>query len=383
MKPTEPTPCECQGPCQKTVPVDLGSRSYDVRVGAGLLGKLGEAIAAMGGVTSAAVVTDSNVGGLYGQRAVDAIAAAGIPATRIDFPAGEAHKTLATLSEVLDSLFAARPAVDRSTVVVALGGGVAGDLAGLVAALALRGLQFYQCPTSLLADVDASVGGKTAVDHPAGKNLIGAFHQPAGVMIDVETLRTLPRCELIGGLAECVKHGVIRDASLLDYIEANAAGILDCEPGVMTELIARNVAIKAAVVSADEREAGERAHLNFGHTIGHAIEVLAGYGELSHGQAVSLGMVAANHIAVARGLLDGRDAERIERLLGKLELPTRRPGLDAEEIRRIMQHDKKTLAGRVRMVLPTKLGAAGIFDDTDPDAVGEAVAHVARQPSQP
>jgi len=390
MKPTEPTQNQCQGqgqdqdpcqdpcpcPCQKTVPVDLGRRSYDVRVGPGLLGELGEAIAGMDGVTSAAVVTDSNVGPLYGKRAVDAIEVAGTAATRIDFPAGEANKTLATLSQVLDALFAATPPVDRSTVVVALGGGVAGDLAGLVAALALRGLRFYQCPTSLLADVDASVGGKTAVDHPAGKNLIGAFHQPAGVMIDVETLTTLPRCELIGGLAECVKHGVIRDASLLDYIEANAAGILACEPGVMTELIARNVAIKAAVVAADEREAGERAHLNFGHTIGHAIEVLAGYGELSHGQAVSLGMVAANHIAVARGLLDGRDAERIERLLGKLELPTRRPGLDAEEIRRIMQHDKKTLAGRVRMVLPAKLGAANVFDDTPPQAVDKAVAYL-------
>ena len=372
MKPTEPTQCQYQ----KTVAVDLGRRSYDVHVGPGLLGRLGQAIAAMDGVTSAAVVTDSNVGPLYGRRAVDAIGAAGIAATRIDFPAGEANKTLATLSNVLDALFAARPAVDRSTVVVALGGGVAGDLAGLVAALALRGLRFYQCPTSLLADVDASVGGKTAVDHPAGKNLIGAFHQPAGVMIDVETLKTLPRCELIGGLAECVKHGVIRDANLLDYIEANAAGILECEPAVMTELIARNVAIKAAVVAADEREAGERAHLNFGHTIVHAIEVLAGYGELSHGQAVSLGMVAANHIAIARGLLDGADAERIERLLDKLELPTRRPGLDADEIRRIMQHDKKALGGRVRFVLPTGLGSAAIFDDCPPEAIAEAIGYL-------
>lgn len=370
MKPMEPT--------QKTVAVDLGRRSYDVRVGPGLLDQLGEAVAALAGVTSAAVITDSNVGPLYGQRAVDGIKAAGVSAAMIEFPAGEANKTLATVSEVLDALFAIAPVVDRSTVIVALGGGVVGDLAGLVAALALRGMRFYQCPTSLLADVDASVGGKTAVDHPAGKNLIGAFHQPAGVMIDVETLKTLPRCELIGGLAECVKQAVIRDASLLDYIEGNSAGILECRPDVMTELIARNVAIKAAVVAADERESGERAHLNFGHTVGHAIEALAGYGEVSHGQAVALGMVAANHIAVARGLLDSPDAHRVERLLNKLELPTHRPGLDADNVWRIMQHDKKTLAGRVRMILPTKLGAADIFDDTPPEAVREAIAYLGR-----
>ncbi len=372
MNPTEPMPNA------KTVAVDLGRRSYQVRVGPGLLAELGRAVAALDGVTSAAIVTDSNVGPLYGQRATDAIKAAGIAATLIDFPAGEANKTLATLSKVLDNLFAAKPPVDRSTVIVALGGGVVGDLAGLVAAVALRGMRFYQCPTSLLADVDASVGGKTAVDHAAGKNLIGIFHQPAGVMIDVETLRTLPRRELIGGLAECVKHGVIRDVSLLDYIEANAAGILECRPDVMTELIARNVAIKAAVVAADEREAGQRAHLNFGHTVGHAIEVLAGYGELSHGQAVTLGMVAANHIAVARGLLPSRDAERIEQLLIKLDLPVRRGGLDAKEIWQTMQHDKKTLAGRVRMILPTRLGAVDIYDDTPPETVRQAVEYLCR-----
>lgn len=370
MKPMEPRQK------QKTVAVDLGPRSYGVCVGPGLLDELGQAVAALPGVTGAAVVTDSNVGPLYGRRAVDGIRAAGVSAEMIEFPAGEANKTLATASRVLDELFAIAPAVDRSTVVVALGGGVVGDLAGLVAAVALRGMRFYQCPTSLLADVDASVGGKTAVDHPAGKNLIGVFHQPAGVMIDVETLKTLGRCELIGGLAECVKHAVIRDASLLDYIEASAADILECRPDVMTELIARNVAIKAAVVAADEREAGERAHLNFGHTIGHAIEVLSGYGEVSHGQAVALGMIAANHIAVARGLLDSQDALRVERLLGKLELPTGKPGLDADKIWRIMQHDKKTLAGRVRMILPTKLGAAEIFDDTAPEAIRQAIARL-------
>jgi len=371
MKPKEPL-----APLERTVTVDLGRRSYDVRVAPGLLGAVGGAVAALPGVTGAAIITDSNVGPLYGLRLSDALGAAGIHAALVEFPAGEANKNLSTVARALDALFAITPAVDRSTVVVALGGGVVGDLAGFVAAIALRGMRFYQCPTSLLADVDASVGGKTGVDHQAGKNLIGAFHQPRGVMIDVETLRTLPRGELVGGLAECVKHAVIRDASLLDYIEGRAEDILACQGGVMTELIARNVAIKAGIVAADEREAGQRAHLNYGHTIGHAIEALAGYGELSHGQAVALGMVAANSLAVARGLLDAQAARRIERLLNTLELPTRRPGLDADKVWWIMQHDKKALAGRIRMVLPTKLGAAEIFDDTDEQAVRQAVAYL-------
>jgi 3-dehydroquinate synthase len=373
MKPKEPLV-----PLERTITVDLGRRSYGVRVGPGLLGAMGDAVAALPGVTGAAIVTDSNVRPLYGPRLSDALAAAGIQAALIEFPAGEANKNLSTVANVLDALLAITPAVDRSTVVVALGGGVVGDLAGFVAAVALRGMRFYQCPTSLLADVDASVGGKTGVDHQAGKNLIGAFHQPSGVMIDVETLKTLPRRELIGGLAECVKHAVIRDASLLDYIEDRAEDILACLPGVMTELIARNVAIKAQVVAADEREAGQRAHLNYGHTVGHAIEALAGYGELSHGQAVALGMVAANRLAVGRGLLDEQSAQRIERLLSKLELPTRRPGLDADKVWWIMQHDKKALAGRIRMVLPTKLGAAEIFDDTDPQAIRDAIEYLCR-----
>ena len=373
MKPKEPLV-----PLERTITVDLGRRSYDVRVGPGLLSAMGDAVAALPGVTGAAIVTDSNVGPLYGPRVSDALAAAGVQAALIEFPAGEASKNLSTVAGVLDALLAITPAVDRATVVVALGGGVVGDLAGFVAAIALRGMRFYQCPTSLLADVDASVGGKTGVDHQAGKNLIGAFHQPAGVMIDVAALKTLPRRELIGGLAECVKHAVIRDASLLDYIEDRAEDILACLPGVMTELIARNVAIKAQVVAADEREAGRRAHLNYGHTVGHAIEAQAGFGDLSHGQAVALGMVAANRLAVARGLLDEQSAQRIERLLSKLELPTRRPGLDADKVWWIMQHDKKALAGRIRMVLPTKLGAAEIFDDTDPQAIRDAIEYLCR-----
>ncbi|MCD6303593.1 MAG: 3-dehydroquinate synthase, partial [Planctomycetes bacterium] len=204
-----------------------------------------------------------------------------------------------------------------------------------------------------------------------------AFHQPAGVLIDVQTLGTLPHDELVGGLAECVKHAVIRDAGLLDFIEDHAEEILACRSETMTELIARNVEIKAAVVAEDERETGRRAHLNFGHTIGHAIEAMAGFGKISHGQAVSLGMVAACRMAVARGLIEQDAADRIEELLALLGLPVRRKGLDADEIWRIMQHDKKARGGQVRMVLPVAPGAVAVFDDVTPSSVRRAVEYLA------
>ncbi len=357
----------------KTIRVDLGERSYDVRVGAGCLDDLGRAVADAGEFSSAVLVSETNVAPLYADRAAASLEAAGLGAGRIVFPAGEANKTLATVSTCLDELFARTPPVDRKSLIVTLGGGVAGDLGGLVAAVALRGIPFFQCPTSLLADVDASVGGKTGVDHPAGKNLIGAFHQPAGVLIDVETLRTLPRRELVGGLAECVKHAVIRDPALLEYIEDRAEALLACDADALAELVARNVAIKAEVVAADEREAGERAHLNFGHTIGHAIEAHGGYGTVSHGEAVSLGMVAACRIAVARGLIEPDAADRVTELLARLGLPVRTGGLDAGRIWQIMQHDKKALDGQVRMILPTCLGAVAVFSDITPPTVTAAV----------
>ena len=364
----------------KTVTVELGPRSYDVRIAAGAIEALGPTAAGFENVRAAAVIADSTVAGLYGRRAVESLCSAGLAVETIDFPPGEQYKTLATLGRILDRLFSIKPEVDRNSLIVALGGGVTGDMAGLVAATALRGLRWLQCATTLLAAVDASVGGKTGVDHPAGKNLIGAFHQPSAVIIDVETLKTLPADELANGLAECVKHAVIRDAELLDFIEKNADALLECDGEAMTELIARNVGIKAAVVAADEREAGQRAHLNFGHTIGHAIEAHVGYDRIAHGQAVSLGMIAANHMAVARGLISGEDAERICLLLGRLALPTKWQSLDGDEIWQIMQHDKKARGGKVRMVLPTKLGSVEIFDDIEPQAVRAAVESLRAHP---
>jgi len=247
---------------------------------------------------------------------------------------------------------------------------------GFVAAIALRGLRLIQCPTTLLAAVDSSVGGKTGVNHPSGKNLIGAFHQPRAVLIDTDTLKTLPAEELRNGLAECVKHAVIRDEKLLDFIESHARAILSCKADVMTELIARHVAIKAAVVADDERESGVRSHLNFGHTIGHAVEALVGYDKITHGQAVALGMVAANHMAVARGLIDAPAAERVTKLLERLGLSVRMKGLDADGVWRMMQHDKKASAGQIRMVLPTGAGEVDIFADIAIEEVRAAVAAI-------
>ncbi len=356
----------------KTIHVDLGERSYDVIVGPEAMGAVAEVLQRLA-PTRVFVVTESNVGPKCGATLNHILDEAGIVPELVIFPAGEVNKTLATTSAILDQILTAEPPVDRNAVVIALGGGVTGDLAGFAAAVMLRGLRWVQCPTSLLADVDASVGGKTGVDHESGKNLIGAFHQPSAVCIDVESLRTLPLDHLRNGLAECVKHAVIRDADLLEWIIDHADsltatdeddGSLAFDENEMTELIARNVAIKAAVVSADEKEAGERAHLNYGHTIGHAIETAIGYEACLHGEAVSLGMIAANEIAARRGLLGIACRDRVRVVLEALKLPTRLPeGVDVAEVWRIMQHDKKNRGGKVRMVLATRLGEVDIYDD--------------------
>ena len=359
---------------RKTVTVDLGDRSYDVTVGPGVLGELAPALEAMGHVSSVVVITETTVSELLGPRVMHLVKGCGAPAGYAAFPAGEVNKTLGTYHDLMDQVFAVTPPIDRNTVIVALGGGVPGDVAGFVAATALRGLRWVQCPTTLLAGVDASVGGKTAVDHPAGKNLIGAFHQPRAVVIDVETLASLPAEEMGNGLAECVKHGVIRDTKLLEFIDASSRDILARHEGALTELIARKVAIKGAVVSADEREAGQRAHLNFGHTIGHAIELFAGYDQMPHGQAVSLGMVAACHMAARRKMIPQADADAVSNLLTKLGLPTQHADLIGGELWSIMQRDKKTRGGQVRMVLPTRLGEVTIVDDVTAEEVADAVS---------
>ncbi len=363
---------------QQVVTVALGRRSYDVLIGPGAARQLGKVAAALGKARQAVVIADSRVAELYGRAVMDSLAAADLPATLVDFPAGEEHKSLATYGQVFDQVLAVQPPVDRDALIVALGGGVTGDLAGFVAATALRGLRWIQCSTTLLADVDASVGGKTAVDHPAGKNLIGAFHQPSAVLIDTSVLKTLDARQIRTGLAECVKHGMIRDAELLDFIDDNAEAILAADENVMTELVSRNVAIKAEVVAADELEGSVRAHLNFGHTVGHAIETHLGLGKLTHGEAVSLGMVAETAVAQRRSLIDSSYAGRLGNLLSALGLPTRQDGLDAAAIWGIMQHDKKARGGRVRIVLPTGPGQVDIFDDIRAAEIAEATAALAK-----
>jgi len=369
----------------QTIPVELGTRRYDVRVGAGLLTDLGAfAQEALGGEhhrapRRAVVISDSTVAPIYAPSAVDALQTIDGHTQTLEFPAGEPNKTLDTYAALMDGLLRLTPPIDRRTLIVAVGGGVASDVAGFVAATALRGLDWIVCPTTMLAAVDASVGGKTAVDHPTGKNLIGAFHQPRGVLIDVRTFATLPEPQFIDGLAECVKHAVIRDRFLMEFMEDHAADIMAWDEDALVELIARNVAIKAEIVAGDEREAGDRALLNFGHTIGHAIETLVGYERIGHGAAVSLGMIAACELACSRGLLERESSGRIRRLLTKLGLPvafadlknTPRPAV--ADIWNVMQHDKKTQSGQVRMILPIMLGTATIFDDITPEHVTTAV----------
>ncbi|NQU76576.1 MAG: 3-dehydroquinate synthase [Planctomycetes bacterium] len=370
----------------RRVCVELPDRPYDILIDRGLLWRVGPLAMEAAGGRSAFIITDTNVGPLYAEATAKGLADAGYATFVVSFPAGEPNKTLATVSCLFDQIFAAPTPPDRESVVVGLGGGVVGDVAGFVAATLLRGVALVQVPTSLLADVDSSVGGKTAVDHPAGKNLIGAFHQPRIVCIDTGVLATLDKLELSCGLAECVKHGVIRDESLVTWLDQNADALLGGDADRLTELIARNVAIKAAVVAEDERETGRRAHLNFGHTIGHAIEAVAGLtvgsaGEgdyLRHGHCVALGMVAADHIAVSRRLLPADQAERVERLLSRLNLPIRRAGLDGPELLRIMRHDKKARGGVLRFVLPAgSVGAVEIQDDVTEEEIFAAIGYLA------
>lgn len=369
-------------PVTHEIRVELDDRSYTVTVGVDVLEQVGLLAAPAGGAGRAVIITDSTVGPLYADTVTDSLVRAGFGSDIIDMPTGEQHKNLATYGSVMDRLLGLDPPIDRKSVIVALGGGVVGDLAGFIAATALRGLPFLNVPTTLLADVDAAVGGKTGVNASSGKNLIGAFHQPAAVIIDAAVLKTLPAGELGNGLAECVKHGVIRDDSLLDFIEGSVANIVAADADTLAELIGRNVAIKAAVVSSDERESGERAHLNFGHTIGHAIETVAGYGLLSHGQAVALGMIGAFHIAESRLLIDSSVAGRVRKILTELSLPVQFDDLqdlpaearNPDRLREVMAHDKKALGGVIRFVLPVAPGSVAVFDDVTDEQIEAAIA---------
>ena len=347
--------------------IDLGERSYPIHIGAGILGQPGLLAPCLPG-GDLMLVSNETVMPLWGRRL-----AAGLEGRRLAhcvLPDGEAHKTLATLGRVLDALVEAR--MNRDCAVLALGGGVVGDIAGFAAACYQRGVAYAQLPTTLLAQVDSSVGGKTGVNHSGGKNLIGAFHQPVAVIADTDTLGTLPDRELRAGLAEVIKYGLISDPAFFDWLEDNIGRLLAREPQALGYAIRRSCETKAGIVARDEREQGERALLNFGHTFGHAIEAGAGYGAWLHGEAVGVGMLLAAELSLRLGKLPATDVDRLRDLLLRAGLPVEPPRLGAARALELMRMDKKVRAGLVRLVLLERLGTA-VFTADYPSAALESL----------
>ncbi len=339
----------------EVVNVELGDRAYPIYVGAGCLADLGTRLAETGCGKRVAVVTNSTIANIYLGPAVASLAGAGLDPAIIQIPDGEEHKNLAWLAFVYDRLIDA--GVDRGGALVALGGGVVGDLTGFAAATYLRGIDFVQVPTTLLAQIDASIGGKTGINHPAGKNLLGAFKQPRFVLADVDCLRTLPRREFVAGLAEVVKTGAILDAELFALLEAELPALLQLEREILVRVIRRCCQLKAIVVAEDETEGGYRAILNFGHTVGHAIESLTDYTTYLHGEAVAMGMVAAARVSHRLGFCDDATVRRLTKLIERCGLPTEVPAdLGRDAIALAMRTDKKALAGTIKFVCLEGIG---------------------------
>ncbi len=331
-----------------------GDASYDILIDRGLLARLPALLAEHCPAAGYAVISDSHVGPRYGERVVAGLLNAGQAAALLTFPAGEWNKTRETWSALSDRLLDTH--VGRDGALIALGGGVVGDMAGFVAATYLRGIPYVQVPTSLLAMIDSSIGGKTGVDVPQGKNLLGAFHQPRLVVADLDTLATLPQPQLASGMAEAVKHGVVADADYFAVLERDGQAALAGEPGTLERIVTRSVAIKSEVVAADERETGRRAILNFGHTIGHAIEATSGY-SLLHGEAVAIGMALESQLAEQAGIAEPGMAARVARLLSQLSLPLELPdSVTVDALLAAMRHDKKSRDGALRLALPNHIG---------------------------
>jgi 3-dehydroquinate synthase len=359
----------------QTVRIALGERSYDIHIGAGLLAR-SELVTRVLPHRRIAVVSNETVAPLYLEPLRARLREAQVDVIPVILPDGESYKDWNTLQRVFDALLANR--CDRQTTIVALGGGVVGDIAGFAAATYQRGIPFIQMPTTLLAQVDSSVGGKTGINHPLGKNMIGAFHQPLLVIADTDTLGTLPDRELRAGIAEVIKHGAIRDAPFFAWLEANVDALLARDPAALAHAVCRSIEIKAAVVALDERETGPRALLNFGHTFGHAIETGAGYGEWLHGEAVAAGMVIAAELSCRLSGLSATDRDRLRSLVARAGLPVAPPpGLTPERIRDLMRVDKKVKAGRIRLILLESLGAAAIVEDAPEDVLQATLAAAA------
>ncbi|MBM5792025.1 MAG: 3-dehydroquinate synthase [Cyanobacteria bacterium M_surface_10_m1_298] len=356
----------------RTIGVELSANPYPIAIGNGALQHLGEQVLAQGikAGTKVLVVTNPVVNEHYGAAALASLAAAGFRSSLLVIEAGEDQKTIATVGQIHDAAFAQK--LERGSLIVALGGGVVGDMAGFAAASWLRGIAVVQVPTTLLAMVDASIGGKTGVNHPGGKNLIGAFHQPRLVLIDPSTLRTLPEREFRAGMAEVIKYGVIGDAELFRELEAageRLASMQTLPSELLQSVLERSAAAKALVVAADEREGGLRAILNYGHTLGHVVEALCGYGTYLHGEAVAIGMVAAGELALELGLWSAGDQQRQKAVIAAAGLPLRWPDLDSEAVLECLQGDKKVRDGTVRFVLPTGIGTVEIRSDVSGDQV--------------
>lgn len=353
------------------VKVDLGERSYPIHIGEGLFSRAGEILKKTVGVRKTMVITNPTVGDLYLDALNQSLGRSGFQPCSVIVPDGEEFKTLQWADNLYDSLFDHR--MGRDSIVVALGGGVIGDLAGFVAATYKRGLGFVQVPTTLLAQVDASVGGKVAVDHIQGKNLIGSFYQPRCVLISLDALDTLPIREVRTGLAEVIKYGIISDTELFAYLEGNLGALLEGRHDVLGFVVKRSCQIKASVVIKDEREAGQRALLNFGHTLGHAIEAATGYRLYRHGEAVAIGMVYAAEMAVKLKMTTGETLARIARLIEMAGLPTRSENTDPDRIIEFLHHDKKVRDDKIRFVLPKKIGQAIITDGVPEKLIREVL----------
>jgi 3-dehydroquinate synthase len=356
----------------KQVQVGLDERSYPIIIKEGLLAEVGAELKLRQIGKRYIIIADDRVAELFGRQVIQSMEESGLDVELISFPHGEANKNLQTITDLTSSL--ARLRVDRKDVLVALGGGVTGDITGFVAAIYMRGIAFVQIPTTLLAQVDSSVGGKTGVDIPEGKNLVGCFYQPQCVLIDPTVLRKLPKEELLNGLAEVIKYGVIYDADFFNFLAANRKAVLELDLAIVEAVIAHCCTIKAEVVAADERESDLRRILNYGHTLGHAVEAASDF-TIAHGSAVAIGMVAVNKIAVGKSLLIAERAEKIYDLLVAYGLPVAvPPELDRPQMKAFLLTDKKTVGGKPFFVLPTQIGKVIITDDVDESLVDEALA---------
>jgi len=355
----------------KTVRVRLGERSYDILIGRGLIEKAGLCLRRWGLTGSCLVVADSKVGRIYGAKLLSALKGSGFTAKFFVLPPGEEHKTLHETQRIYRAMLEA--GLDRGSFIVSLGGGVVGDIAGFAAATYMRGIPFVQVPTTLLAQVDASVGGKVGVNLSEGKNLVGAFHQPRGVLIDPSVLATLDRRQLTAGFAEVIKHAIIADARYFGFLENNSARALSLESACMERIITRSCEIKAGIVARDERERGLRMILNFGHTIGHAIETVTGYRFYLHGEAVAIGMACASAVAARLGCIPQRSHRKITALLQKYGLPVRMEKISVKKILRALPRDKKARGGKVRFVLPERIGKAFVTEGVGEDIIRTVV----------